>query len=158
DHPWSERTQSADRRLCARARLANLRAHRELGVPWLFPRARNPDDRVVPIRTGGSTAMSAATAVVARPKHERVDRWWVQPLLVVVVLGGFSIYALWAALQNGNYFAEPYLSPFYSPCLAQNCVHPTIPILGQWWNLTPAFLVLWVPLGFRATCYYYRRA
>ncbi len=102
--------------------------------------------------------MSAATAVALRPKHDRTDRWWVQPLLVVLVLGGFSVYALWAALQNGNYFAEPYLSPFYSPCLAQNCQHPTIPIFGQWWNLSPAFLVLGIPLGFRVTCYYYRRA
>jgi hypothetical protein len=102
--------------------------------------------------------MSAATAAALRPRHERLDRWWVQPLLVVLVLTGFSIYAFWAAVQNGFYYAEPYLSPFYSPCIAQNCVHPTIPIFGQWWNLSPAFLVLAIPLGFRATCYYYRRA
>jgi hypothetical protein len=89
---------------------------------------------------------------------ERLDRWWVQPLLVVVVLTSFSVYALWAALQNANYYAAPYLSPFYSPCLAQNCEHPTLPVIGSWWNLSPAFLVLAIPLGFRATCYYYRRA
>jgi hypothetical protein len=101
----------------------------------------------------------SAQAVAARPQSsERVDRWWVQPLLVVLVLGGFSLYAFWAALQNANYFADPYLSPFYSPCLAQNCVHPQIPIFGSWWNLSPAFLILGIPLGFRATCYYYRRA
>jgi len=98
------------------------------------------------------------SAISTPLRTERVDRWWVQPLLVVLVLGGFSIYAFLAAVQNANYFAEPYLSPFYSPCLAQNCVHPTIPILGQWWNLSPAFLVLGLPLGFRVTCYYYRRA
>ncbi len=79
-------------------------------------------------------------------------------MLIVTVLTLFSIYALWAALQNGFYYADPYLSPFYSPCLAQNCAHPTIPLFGQWWNLSPAFLVLGIPLGFRATCYYYRRA
>jgi hypothetical protein len=98
------------------------------------------------------------SAISTPLRTERVDRWWVQPLLVVLVLGGFSIYAFLAAVQNANYFAEPYLSPFYSPCLAQSCVHPTIPILGQWWNLSPAFLVLGLPLGFRVTCYYYRRA
>jgi hypothetical protein len=92
------------------------------------------------------------------PRTERLDRWWVQPLLIVLVLGSFSLYALWAALQNANYYVAPYLSPFYSPCLAQDCEHTTLPIIGSWWNLSPAFLVLWVPLGFRATCYYYRRA
>ena len=59
----------------------------------------------------------AAAPPAAAPRSERVDRWWVEPLLVVLVLTGFSIYALWAALQNANYYAAPYLSPFYSPCL-----------------------------------------
>ena len=89
---------------------------------------------------------------------ERLDRWWIQPLLVVLVLTSFSIYALWAALQNAYYYVDPYLSPFYSPCLAQNCQHATLPLIGGWWNLSPASLVLGIPLGFRATCYYYRRA
>src|ERR1700738_2959514 len=94
----------------------------------------------------------------AAPATARLDRWWIQPLLVVVVLTSFSIYALWAALQNAYYYVDPYLSPFYSPCLAQNCQHVTLPLLGSWWNLSPAFLVLGIPLGFRATCYYYRRS
>jgi len=88
----------------------------------------------------------------------RKDNWWVQPLLVVVGLGGFGIYATWAALQNANYYAAPYLSPFYSPCISANCAHLTLPLIGSWWNLSPAFLILWVPGGFRATCYYYRKA
>jgi hypothetical protein len=90
--------------------------------------------------------------------NERLDRWWVEPLLIVVVLSSFGAYALWAALQNANYYVAPYLSPFYSPCLAQNCAHATLPLVGSWWNLSPAFLVLGLPLGFRATCYYYRKA
>jgi hypothetical protein len=106
--------------------------------------------------------MASSVSVVGRQasaaRTERRDTWWLQPLIVVVVLGGFGIYALWAALQNGNYYAPPYLSPFYSPCLAANCAHPELPLLGSWWNLSPAFLVLWAPLGFRITCYYYRRA
>jgi hypothetical protein len=107
--------------------------------------------------------MSAAAAVESAGgpgtrATDRLDRWWIQPLLVVLVLTSFSIYALWAALQNANYYADPYLSPFYSPCLAQNCQHATLPLIGGWWNLSPAFLVLGIPLGFRATCYYYRRA
>ena len=88
----------------------------------------------------------------------RTDAWWIEQLLVVVVLGGFAVYATWAALVNAHYYAAPYLSPFYSPCLAASCQHVTLPLVGSWWNLSPAFLILWVPGGFRATCYYYRKA
>jgi hypothetical protein len=106
---------------------------------------------------------AAPEAISAEPlpmvaESRRQDAWWVEPLLVVVVLTGFGLYALWAALQNANYYAPPYLSPFYSPCLAVNCAHVTLPLVGSWWNLSPAFLILWVPLGFRLTCYYYRKA
>lgn len=88
----------------------------------------------------------------------RKDAWWLEPLMVVMVLGGFGIYATWAALQNKHYFAAPYISPFYSPCISDNCQEITVPIVGKWWNLSPAFLILWIPGGFRATCYYYRKA
>jgi hypothetical protein len=37
-------------------------------------------------------------------------------------------------------------------------VHPTFPVIGDWYNLSPAFLILGSPLAFRATCYYYRRS
>jgi hypothetical protein len=89
---------------------------------------------------------------------ERQDAWWLEPLTVVLVLGLFGLYALWAALQNAHYYAAPYLSPFYSPCVAANCAHLSLPLVGAWWNLSPAFLVLWAPLGFRVSCYYYRKA
>ncbi len=88
----------------------------------------------------------------------RRDAWWVEPLIVVAVLTGFGIYALWAALQNANYYFAPYLSPFYSPCLAESCAHVTLPLFGSLGNLSPAFLILGIPLGFRLTCYYYRKA
>lgn len=32
------------------------------------------------------------------------------------------------------------------------------PLFGDWWGLSPALLVLIFPLGFRLTCYYYRKA
>lgn len=88
----------------------------------------------------------------------RQDLWWVEPLAIVLFLGGFIVYTTWAALQNGYYYAQPYLSPFYSPCLAANCAHVSLPLIGEWWNLSPAILILWIPGGFRATCYYYRKA
>ena len=77
----------------------------------------------------------------------RKDAWWVAPLITAVVLGGFGLYSTWRAVSNADFLAEPYLSPFYSPY-----------ILASWWPFSPALLILWAPLGFRATCYYYRKA
>ncbi len=106
---------------------------------------------------------TAPGAIGAEPspstaRSERRDAWWREPLTVAVVLGSFGAYSLWAAFQNAYYYAAPYLSPFYSPCITANCEHVTLPLIGSWWNLSPAFLVLWIPLGFRAPCYYYRKA
>jgi len=107
-----------------------------------------------------------ATDTPAQPRAKisartlRVDRWWVQPTITVVVLGAFVIYATWRAFANAHYFAEPYISPFYSPCLATSCVPGTTNFtpIGSWWVLSPALLILIFPLGFRMTCYYYRKA
>jgi hypothetical protein len=97
----------------------------------------------------------------------RTDRWWVSPLISFVVLLAFVVYATWAAFVNRNFYYKPYLSPFYSPCLSTNCasphagnvgVPPHLSIFGSWWGISPAIIVLIFPLGFRLTCYYYRRA
>src|SRR5258706_3244465 len=77
----------------------------------------------------------------------RRDAWWVELIPVVLVLGAFSVYATWRTFENNFYEFGPYLSPFYSPL-----------IKPKWWPLSPAILILWAPLGFRATCYYYRKA
>lgn len=89
---------------------------------------------------------------------QRRDAWWVPPLVTVAVLGGFVLYGLWVTFLNKDYYADPYLSPFFSPCLADNCDHQTVGVVGSWWNLSPALLILPAPLGFRLTCYYYRKA
>jgi hypothetical protein len=94
----------------------------------------------------------------------RWDAWWVEPALVVTVLGAFIVYSTWAALQNAHYYAAPYLSPLYSPCLSTDCQHVTVPLFGRLPSvpvlgvLSPAFLILWGPGLFRLTCYYYRKA
>ena len=94
----------------------------------------------------------------------RKDAWWALPLTVVIVLGSFIVYSTWAAFQNAYYWAPPYLSPFYSPCLSAKCLHVTfgyglpditLPVIGI---LSPAFLILGGPGLFRLTCYYYRKA
>ena len=33
-----------------------------------------------------------------------------------------------------------------------------IALIGSWWNLSPAILIVGSPLAFRLTCYYYRRS
>jgi hypothetical protein len=96
------------------------------------------------------------TSMVSRAL--RLDAWWVQPVVTAAVLGGFVLYATWAGLQNANYYAAPYLSPFYSPCLSTSCSHVSVPLVGDWWRWSPAILILWAPGGFRFTCYYYRKA
>jgi hypothetical protein len=94
----------------------------------------------------------------------RRDRWWVQPVVTVTVLTAFVAYATWAAFVNKDYFAGPALhrdliSPFYSPCLTESCVPGSHPgAILTWWTISPALLILIFPLGFRLTCYYYRKA
>jgi hypothetical protein len=92
----------------------------------------------------------------------RRDAWWVQPLLVFIGLGSFIVYSTWAAFQNAHYTHGPYLSPFYSPELFGSSPHAIFGPKPAWWPaavpFSPAFLILWVPAGFRLTCYYYRGA
>lgn len=92
----------------------------------------------------------------------RRDAWWVQPLVVFLVLSGFLIYATWAAFQNAHYEFGPYLSPFYSPALFGDSAHAWFGPRPGWWPgwlpFSPALLILPAPAGFRLTCYYYRGA
>jgi hypothetical protein len=94
----------------------------------------------------------------------RRDAWWIQPLVTFLILGGFVVYATWAAFQNGFYTSGPYLSPFYSPVLFSDN-----PAIESWFGakpgfwpallpFSPALLILPFPGLFRFTCYYYRGA
>jgi len=90
----------------------------------------------------------------------RTDRWWLQPAMTAAVLFLFIVYGTWRAFEDAHYYRTPYLSPFYSPCLTDKCSSGTSD-LGHWipgWPLSPALLILIFPLGFRLTCYYYRKA
>lgn len=79
----------------------------------------------------------------------RRDAWWVEGLPVIIVLGSFGLYATFRAFEGKFYEAAPYLSPFYSPLIDPH---------HHWWPFSPALLILAIPLGFRVTCYYYRKA
>ncbi|CAN5875442.1 MAG: hypothetical protein M3520_03925 [Actinomycetota bacterium] len=89
----------------------------------------------------------------------RTDRWWVSPLITFVVFSAFVVYATWRAFMGRDYYDAPYLSPFYSPCLG-DCVEGASDF-GQpfaWFPWSSALIILVFPLGFRMTCYYYRKA
>ncbi len=89
----------------------------------------------------------------------RQDRWWLYPAVTFTVFFSFIVYSTIRAFMNKDYFAEPYLSPFYSPCLG-DCVKGASDF-GQpfgWFPLSAALIILIFPLGFRLTCYYYRKA
>ncbi|MGH7265155.1 MAG: hypothetical protein ACREMB_09935 [Candidatus Rokuibacteriota bacterium] len=111
-----------------------------------------------------ATRVTGATGRTQVAGPLRWDAWWIEPTLVVVTLGAFILYSTWAAFQNAHYYAAPYLSPFYSPCLTAECLHVTVPVLSRHPQLpiigilSPAFLILWGPGLFRLTCYYYRKA
>lgn len=77
----------------------------------------------------------------------RTDNWWLNPLLVAIGFTLFIVYATYRVFENNYYEVNQFLSPFYSPKL-----------IFDWWHFSPAILILWIPAGFRATCYYYRKA
>jgi hypothetical protein len=94
----------------------------------------------------------------------RKDRWWASPLVTVSFLTAFIVYSTWAVFQNAHYYVgeaahRDLISPFYSPCLTASCVHGARgAVFITWWAISPGILVLGGPLGFRLTCYYYRKA
>jgi hypothetical protein len=91
----------------------------------------------------------------------RPDAWWVQPLVVFLVLSAFLAYVNWAVLQGEYYEFGNYLSPVYSPVLWGDSKHAWFgqgspPFWPSFLPYTPAMLALIGPGGFRLTCYYYR--
>jgi hypothetical protein len=111
---------------------------------------------VTPGRGSGGPAPRRATIA---ERTLRTDRWWLQPLVTVVVLVLFVAYSTFRAFQDAYYFSEPYISPFYSPCLTTRCEGDSFPevFTGPTW-ISPALYILVLPLGIRLTCYYYRKA
>jgi hypothetical protein len=85
----------------------------------------------------------------------RVDRWSLRPLAVALGVLAFVAYATLSAvlLTPGvlgvDYRAEGYHSPFFSIGIGEA-------FLPAWFS--PAILVLWIQVVFRATCYYFRGA
>jgi hypothetical protein len=107
--------------------------------------------------------MAHATVPLTRRRFgatARRDTWWLQPLVVFVILTSFVVYSTWAAFQNAHYTFGPYLSPFYAPELFGDSPHAWFGPKPGWWPawlpFSPALLILPFPAFFRLTCYYYR--
>ncbi len=94
----------------------------------------------------------------------RPDVWWIQPLVVFLGFSAFIVYSTWAAFQGDYYSYGNLLSPFYSPEIWGPTHHAMVQADGPpgWWPgflpYSAAFLILWAPVSFRLTCYYYRGA
>jgi hypothetical protein len=82
-------------------------------------------------------------------RTQRRDAWLLELVPTVILLGGFGLYATIRAFEGAYYSWGPYLSPFYSPLIDAG---------HKIWPFSPALLILAGPLGFRVTCYYYRKA
>jgi len=107
-----------------------------------------------------STGITGPGRAQIAEKTLRQDRWWLAPLITFVVFTAFVVYATWRAFAGEFYYSSPYLSPFYSPCLTDSCVEGSSDF-GQPFGgfpLSPSLLILIFPLGFRMSCYYYRKA
>ena len=110
------------------------------------------------------TVQSAGLRALRKPRGtaeqgvgrtHRKDTWAIYPIvqaLVFTICAGYLTFSgvLWGPLFGPQYVtADGYLSPLFSPLLLFKDM-PT-------W-LSPGLLILWIPIGFRATCYYYRKA
>jgi hypothetical protein len=99
-------------------------------------------------------AKPAGTAPLGLGRTVRKDAWWLAPTvqgIVFTICAGYLFFSgiIWTPLLGTEYEVEGYLSPLFSPLLTPDW-------LPSW--VSPGALILWIPLGFRATCYYYRKA
>lgn len=67
-----------------------------------------------------------------RQRTLRTDRWWLGPTLTTLGLATFLIYGAVRVFQQDHYWVQEhhYLTPFYSPCLAAQCV-PDASLFGR---------------------------
>lgn len=101
-------------------------------------------------------------------RTNRIDKWWAQPLTMGIGLTAALVYTFWrlflygtetsagASLISYELEGSKVMSPIFSP----NVLEWELFGLSSWdhpeW-VNAAILVLWIPFGFRGTCYYMRR-
>ena len=104
--------------------------------------------------TARTTIKPAGTAPAGLGVTRRRDSWWVAPTVQGILFTVCATYLffsgiLWTPIFGTAYLVDGYLSPLFSPLIKPDW-------LPTW--ISPGLFILWVPLGFRATCYYYRKA
>ena len=110
--------------------------------------------RTAPPRLARVPGKPRGTAPAGIGATRRRDNWANAPVLQLIVFTVCATYLLvsgiiWNPVFGTPYEFDGYLSPLFSPLI----VWPDMP---RW--LSPGLLILWIPIGFRATCYYYRKA
>ena len=114
--------------------------------------------------------MTQAPVVPAKTRAQipertlRKDNWWREPRITAAALTIWVAYAC-VHVFLGRWYWVPryhYLTPFYSPCVSGACA-PGASSLGTWFPKVPSIIpyaVVALPfiLGFRLSCYYYRKA
>jgi hypothetical protein len=111
-----------------------------------------------------ATVSSGRTRAQIPEKTLRKDPWWRSPAITATLLTIWVTYATVHVFIGHWYYVAKYhyLTPFYSPCISGECV-PGASTLGHWFPAVPpiipyALVSLPFVLGFRLSCYYYRRA
>jgi hypothetical protein len=104
--------------------------------------------------TAGTSIKPPGTAPAGLGATRRRDWWWLAPgvqatLFTVCATYLFVSGILWTPIFGTAYKVDEYLSPLFSPLITPDW-------LPSW--ISPGIFILWIPLGFRATCYYYRKA
>jgi hypothetical protein len=105
------------------------------------------------------------------PRTGRTDAWWHEPAATAIgllLLFGYLAFRAWHPVYV---WYEPYISPAVAPPVFTAADGPpgSVPVdrawLGAfppWWPAivpqSPAFVLPWIAIVFRLTCYYYRGA
>jgi hypothetical protein len=95
----------------------------------------------------------------------RTDRYWQAPLATFFFFVAWVAYATVRSMMGSSYWvpAYHYLTPFYSPCVSKACPSGA----ADFGTFLPKSLPFFIPyaavslpflLGFRLTCYYYRKS
>jgi hypothetical protein len=95
----------------------------------------------------------------------RKDRYWLSPVSTFVFFLAWVVYATVRSMMGSSFWVDKYhyLTPFYSPCVSKACPAEA----ADFGRFVPAHLPFFIPyalislpflLGFRLTCYYYRKS
>ncbi|GAB3667333.1 membrane protein [Actinocorallia lasiicapitis] len=115
----------------------------------------------------------AKTRAQIKEKTFRTDNWRQYPWFTFALFTAWVAYATVRAMWGSAFFVPEYhyLTPFYSPCVNEACNNITLDGVtgnaGEFGTFVPKSVPSIVPyallslpflLGFRLTCYYYRKA